>query len=103
MATIKLADAVGWVNARYDADLTYQQFYMAAISRRIPAERDTTGRFLLVDEANLPRIAKIFGLVGVKPKPKPGTKSKPAAKPASKPKPAAVKPARSRTARRSAV
>ena len=99
MATIKLADAVGRVNARYDADLTYQQFYMAAISGRIPAERDPTGRFLLVDEANLPRIAKIFGLTA-KLKPKPGTKSKSAAKP--KPKPAAAKPSRSRTTRSAA-
>jgi hypothetical protein len=96
MAKIKLANMVGRLNARYDSDLTYQQAYMAAISGRIPAERDTTGRFLLIDEANLPRIAKILGLVAAKPKP--GTKSKPAAKP----KPAAAKPARLRTTRTAA-
>jgi hypothetical protein len=94
MATIKLADAVGRLNARYDTDLTYQHVYMAAISGRVPAERDATGRFWLVDEANLPRIAKILGLGPAKPKPKPGTKSKSAVKPAAKPKPTAVKRSR---------
>lgn len=91
MAQIKLVDANRRLNDRYDADLSYQQLYMLGVQRRIPVERDETGRFWVVDEANLPRIAKILGLTG-KPKPKPGTKSKPAT----------AKPARSRTTRSAA-
>jgi hypothetical protein len=94
MATIKLADAVRRLNDRYDANLTYQQLYMLGLQRRIPVERNDTGRFWVVDETNLPRIAKTLGLIAAKPKP--------AAKPVGKPKPAAVKPARSRTTRSAA-
>ena len=94
MATIKLADAVRRLNARYDAALTYQHVYMAAISGRVPAERDATGRFWLIDEANLTAIAKTLGLGPAKSKAKP--------KPTDKPKPAAVKPAHSRTTRSAA-
>jgi hypothetical protein len=99
MAKIKLARAVYWLNDRYDADVTYQQAYMAGLRRQIPVERDDTDRFWVVDESNLAAIAKAFGLGPAKPKP--GPKSKPATKPAGKPKPAAAKP--SRTARRTAA
>jgi hypothetical protein len=97
MADIKLADAVRWLNDRYDTDLTYQQLYMFGLQRRIPVDRDGTGRFWVVDEANLPTIAKTLGLTK-----KPASKPKPAAKPTAKPKPskpAPNRPARSRAAR----
>jgi hypothetical protein len=86
MAKIKLADFVRRFNDQYDSDLTYQFAYMNVISGRIPAERDATGRFWLIDEDNLPATAKALGLGPAK----------------SKPKPAAVKPARSRTTRSAA-
>ena len=85
MAKIKLADAVRWLNDRYDADLTYQQIYMLGLQRRIPVERDDSGRFWVVDEANLTTMAKALGLVAAKK-----------AKPAAKPKP--PRPARPRAA-----
>jgi hypothetical protein len=97
MADIKLADAVRWLNDRYDAEITYQQLYMYGLQRRIPVDRDLTGRFWVVDEANLPAIAKTLGLTK-----KPASKPKPAAKPTAKPKPsnpAPNRPARSRAAR----
>jgi hypothetical protein len=93
MATLRLAVAITRLNDRYDANVTYQQGYMAAIAGRIPVERnEATGR-LEVDEAAIPAIAKAFGLTK-KPaaKPKPTTKPKPA-------KPAPNRPARSRAAR----
>jgi hypothetical protein len=93
MADIKLADAVRWVNDRYDAKLTYQQLYMFGLQRRIPVERDDGGRFWVVDEANLPAIAKTLGLTK-----KPASKPKPTAKPKPS-KPAPSRPARSRAIR----
>jgi hypothetical protein len=93
MADIKLADAVRWLNDRYDAELTYQQLYMYGLQRRIPVDRDLTGRFWVVDEANLPAIAKTLGLTK-----KPASKPKPTAKPKPS-KPAPSRPARSRAAR----
>ena len=96
MAKMKLADAVRRLNDRYAADLSYQQIYMLGLQRRIPVERNETGRFWVVDESNLPAMAKALGLVAVK-KAKPATKPKPAAKP----KP--TRPARSRAVRRSAA
>src|SRR3954469_14472109 len=94
MADIKLADAVRWLNDRYAAKLTYQQLYMYGLQRWIPVERDTTGRFWVIDDADLPAIAKTLGLTK-----KPATK--PDAKPAKpKPsKPAPNRPGRSRAAR----
>jgi hypothetical protein len=83
MAKIKLADAVRRLNDRYDAALSYQQLYMLGLQRRIPVERNETGRFWVVDEANLTAMAKALGLVAAKPKAKPATKPK--AKPAIKP------------------
>jgi hypothetical protein len=101
MAKLKLAVAITRVNARYDANVTYQQGYMAGIAGTIPVERnEATGR-LEVDEANLPAIAKVFGLTPVK-KPQPAAKPKPTAKPTAKPKPskpAPNRPVRSRAAR----
>jgi hypothetical protein len=92
---IKLADGCRWLNERYDAELTYQQLYMLGLQRRIPVERDESGRFWVIDEADLPRIAKILGLAK---RQKPPAKPKPVAKPAP-PRPAA----RSRASRRSAA
>jgi hypothetical protein len=83
MAKMKLADAVGRLNARYDADVTYQRAYMAGLAGRVPVERDDTGRFWLVDESNLTAMAKALGLTA-KPKSKPGAKPKPAARPGPK-------------------
>src|SRR3954470_15103086 len=96
MAKIKLADAVRRLNDRYDAALSYQQLYMLGLQRRIPIERNETGRFWVVDEANLSTMAKALGLVPAKSKAKP----KPAANTAAKPKAAASKPARPRAAPR---
>jgi hypothetical protein len=91
MAKLKLAVAIARVNARYDANVTYQQGYMAGIAGQIPVERnEATGR-LEVDEAAIPAIAKAFG-VTKKPAAKTTTKPKPA-------KPAPNRPARSRAAR----
>jgi hypothetical protein len=84
---IKLADGVRWLNERYDAELTYQQLYMFGLQRRIPVDRDESGRFWVIDDADLPRIAKILNLAK---RQKPTAKSKPAAKPAPS------RPARSR-------
>src|SRR3954453_19276471 len=93
MAKLKLAVAIARVNARYDANVTYQQGYMAGIAGTIPVERnEATGR-LEVDEAAIPAIGKGFGLTKRPPsKPKPTAKPKPA-------KPAPHRPARSRAAR----
>jgi hypothetical protein len=93
MADIKLADACRWLNDRYAAELTYQQLYMFGLQRRVPVERDATGRSWVIDETDLPHIAKILGLAK---RPKPDVK--PAGKPSAKPKPVA-KPAPSRSVR----
>jgi hypothetical protein len=103
MAKLKLAIAIARVNARYNANLTYQQVYMAGIAGRIPVERnDATGR-LEIDEDAYPAIAKAFGIASVK-KTQPATK--PVGKPSAKPKPAAKpapnRPARSRASRSAA-
>jgi hypothetical protein len=95
MATLRLAVAIARVNARYDANVTYQQGYMAAIAGRIPVERnEATGR-MEVDEAAIPAIGKAFGLTK---KPQPDAKPKPTVKPKPS-KPAPNRPARSRAAR----
>jgi hypothetical protein len=97
MARIKLTDGVLRLNDRYDAEITYQQLYMYGLQRRIPVERDPTGRFWEIDEDNLPAIARTLGLTK-----KPASKPKPTAKPTAKPKPskpAPNRPPRSRAAR----
>ena len=78
MAKLKLAVAIARVNSRYDANVTYQQAYMAAIAGRIPVERNEATDRLEVDETAIPAIAKAFGLTPVK-------KAQPAAKPGAKP------------------
>jgi hypothetical protein len=99
MAKIKLADAVCRLNDRYNADLSYQQIYMLGIQRRIPVERNESGRFWMVDEANLIAMAKALGLAPAKSK----TKPKPAADTLVKPE-STAKPARPHTnSRRSAA
>jgi hypothetical protein len=96
MAKIKLADACRRLSLKYEVPVTYQQGYMFAVANIIPAERDETGRFWLIDEANLTTMAKAFGLVAAK-------KAKSTAKSTAKPKPAAkpalTRPARSRATR----
>jgi hypothetical protein len=102
MAKLKLVDAGRWLNDRYDAELTYQQLYMFGVQRRIPVDRDDNGRFWVIDDADLPGIAKTLGLAK---RPKPA--AKPAGKPSAKPKPAAksasTRPARSRAVTRPAA
>src|SRR4051794_38197470 len=95
MAKIKLADACRRLSQKYETPVPYQTVYMAAVANIIPAERDNTGRFWLIDEDNLGAMAKALGLAAAK-KAKPATN--PAGKPSAKPKPAA-KPAQSRPAR----
>jgi hypothetical protein len=95
MAKIKLADACQRLSQKYGIPVLYQTAYMAAVANIIPAERDDTCRFWLIDESNLAATAKALGLVPAKSKAKP----KPAADTAAKPKPAASKPTRSRASR----
>jgi hypothetical protein len=96
MVTLRLAVAITRLNDRYDANVTYQQGYMAAIAGRIPVERNEATSRLEVDEAAIPAIAKAFG-VTKKPATKPDAKPKPTAKPTAKPAP--NRPARSRAPR----
>jgi hypothetical protein len=76
MAKLKLAVAIARVNARYDANLTYQQGYMAGIAGRIPVERNEATDRLEVDESAIPAIAEAIGLAPVR-------KAQPAAKPST--------------------
>jgi hypothetical protein len=79
MADIKLADFLRYLNGKYDARLKYPKLYMDVIAGDVPAERDPTGRFWLIDEADEPRIAKFYGLIPIKPKP--AAKPKPSTRP----------------------
>ena len=97
MAKIKLADACRRLSQKYETPVAYQIAYMAAVANIIPAERDDTCRFWLIDESNLTAMAKALGLAATKPKAKPATKTKPIFKPAAKPKP--TRPTRSRASR----
>jgi hypothetical protein len=98
MAQIKLADACRRLSLEYETPVTYQSAYMAAVAAIIPAERDNTGRFWLIDEDNLSAMAEALRLTAAKKPP-----TKPASKPTAKPKPAArpapTRPARSRAPR----
>jgi hypothetical protein len=97
MAKIKLPDACRRLSQKYETPVAYQTAYMAAVANIIPAERDDTCRFWLIDESNLTAMAKALGLATTKPKAKPATKTKPVFKPATKPKP--IRPTRSRASR----
>jgi hypothetical protein len=88
MAKLRLAAAIRRLNLRYGTNWTYQQGYMAAIAALIPAERDETDRFWLIDESNMSATRKALGQIATK---------KPAGKRTAKPKPAA-KPAKSKPA-----
>jgi hypothetical protein len=88
---MKLSDTLRDLNTKYGIGLSYQRLYLDVVAGNVPAERDVTGRFWDIAEADQPRIAKFYGFAPVKK-----------AKPAGKPKPAAVKPARSRTTRSAA-
>jgi hypothetical protein len=92
MAKIKLADACRRLSLKYEVPVTYQNAYMAAVANIIPAERDETGRFWLIDEANLAAMARALGLAAAR-------KAKPTAKPKPTAKLAPTRPARSRATR----
>jgi hypothetical protein len=62
MATINFTDAGHRLNDRYDADLIYQHGYRAALLGGVPTACDHTGRFWLIDEANLTALAKTLSL-----------------------------------------
>jgi hypothetical protein len=76
MAKLTLAEAIRRLNKRYGTNWTYQQGYMAAVAALIPAERDKTGRFWLIDEANMTATRKALGQLATR---------KPAGKPSAKP------------------
>jgi hypothetical protein len=102
MAKLKLAEALRRLNKRYGTNWTYQQGYMGAVANIIPAERDGTGRFWVIDEANLMAMRKGLGQMPTrKPDAKPA--GKPSAKPKPVAKPAPSRPARSRASRSAAA
>ena len=95
----QISDTVRSLNAKYDRRCTYQQFFMAIVDGRVPAHRDASGRFWLIDEDDEPRIAHTLGLTPAEPGAEPSIP--PAADTAAKLEPAAKasKPARPRTSR----
>jgi hypothetical protein len=102
MAKLKLAEALRRLNTRYGTNWTYQHGYMAAVANIIPAERDDTGRFWMIDESNLTATRKGLGQLPTKKSIiKPA--GKPSAKPKSVAKPAPNRPARSRASRSAAA
>src|SRR3712207_1293298 len=100
MARYKISDLVRRLNIEFGGNLNYQTVYLDVAAGDVPAERDDTGRFWLIDEADEPRIAKFYGLLPAKLKAKPKPAAKP--KPTAKPKLGTAKPARSRTTRSAA-
>jgi hypothetical protein len=108
MAKRKMSDALRSLNTNYNANLTYQGFWLGVASGRVPAERDASERFWLIDEDDEPFIARTLGLIPAEPdaeasKPAQNPNMPPAAHTAEKPEPTA-KPARLRTStRRSAA
>jgi hypothetical protein len=63
MAQRKISDTVRSLNAKYGSHCTYQKFFLAIVDGRVPAKRDASGRFWLIDEADEPLIARTLGLV----------------------------------------
>jgi hypothetical protein len=74
MAKLKISDTLRSLNIEYDADLSYQRLYLAVAGGLVPAERDPSGRFWLIDETDQPRVARALGILRAKPKPKPTSK-----------------------------
>jgi hypothetical protein len=107
MAKRKISDALRSLNTNYNANLTYQGFWLGVASGRVPAERDASERFWLIDEDDEPFIARTLGLIPAEPNAEfslpPQNPSMPPADTPAKPEPTA-KPARPRTStRRSAA
>jgi hypothetical protein len=67
MAQRKISDTVRSLNAKYGRRCTYQQFFMAIVDGRVPAERDATGRFWLINEDDEPHIAHTLNLIPAEP------------------------------------
>ena len=68
MAKLKISDTLRRLNIKYDAELSYQRLYLAVAAGLVPAERDPSGRFWLIDEADQPRAARVLGIIPAKPK-----------------------------------
>jgi hypothetical protein len=107
MGNRKISDTVRSLNAKYGRRCTYQQFFMAIVDGRVPAERDASGRFWLIDEDDEPFIARTLGLIPAEPNAEfslpPQNPSMPPADTPAKPEPP-VKLARPRAStRRSAA
>jgi hypothetical protein len=68
MAKLKISDTLRRLNIEYDAELSYQRLYLAVAAGLVPAERDPSGRFWLIDEADQPRAARVLGIIPAKPK-----------------------------------
>src|SRR4051812_11224760 len=93
MAERKISDTVRSLNARYGSRCTYQRFFLAIVDGRVPAKRDATGRFWLIDEDDEPRIARTLNLIPTEPdvkssKPRQNPSLPPAADTPAKPEPA---------------
>ena len=111
MVERKISDTVRSLNARYGSHLPYQKFFLAIVDGRVPAKRDASGRFWLIDEDDEPLIARTLGLIPAEPeaessKPPQNPSLPPAADTPTKPepvaKPAPTRPARSRASRSAA-
>ena len=89
MAKLKISDTLRNLNIEYDAGLSYQRLYLAVAAGLVPAERDPSGRFWLIDEADQPRAARVLGIIPAKPKARSTVNT------ALKPKPARPRTSRS--------
>jgi hypothetical protein len=67
MAKRKISDALRSLNTNYNANLTYQRFWLGVASGRVPAERDASERFWLIDEDDEPFIAQTLDLIPAEP------------------------------------
>jgi hypothetical protein len=67
MAKRKISDTVRSLNTKYGRRLPYQRFFLAIVDGRVPAERDASGRFWLIDEDDEPAIARTLGLIPAEP------------------------------------
>jgi hypothetical protein len=83
MAKLKISDTLRRLNIEYDAELSYQRLYLAVAAGLVPAERDPSGRFWLINEADQPRAARVLGIIPAKPKTKPVAKVKTGKRPRS--------------------
>jgi hypothetical protein len=66
MAMLKISDTLRRLNIEYNAELSYQRLYLAVAAGLVPAERDPSGRFWLIDEADQPRAARVLGIIPAK-------------------------------------